>query len=217
MININVMSVNKGNDKSLGTEHKILEAAKREFVSKGFSGARTASIAEAAGVTHAMLHYYFRTKEKLFDRILTDVIGLLKNAIFTPVEDISLPFDEMIKRIIERHLDFLADNPDLPRFIISEIYSNPDKVSSVISKIRDYAPIFLTALQEKIDRAADNAICRRVDVRMLMLDIVSLNIFSFMAKPVIEASLENLTENMSVFIEQRKKENYDTIMRKLKP
>ena len=201
----------------IDTEQKILEAAKREFVTKGFTGARTTSIAEAAGVTHAMLHYYFRTKEKLFDRILSDTIGLLKNALFTPVEDISLPFDEMIKRIIERHLDFLADNPDLPRFFISEVYSNPDKVSSVISRISAYAPIFLAALQEKIDRAAACGICRWVDVRMLMLDIASLNIFSFMAKPVIDAVLGNLTENMSVFIERRKKENYDTIMRKLMP
>lgn len=199
------------------TEQRILDAAKREFLDKGFSGARTTSIAEAAGVTHAMLHYYFRTKEKLFDRILSDIMGLLKKALFTPVEDISLPFDEMIKRIIERHLDFLADNPDLPRFVVSEIYSSPDKVSSIISKIKDNAPIFITALQEKINRAADSGICRRVDARMLMLDIASLNIFSFMAKPLVNAALGNLIDDSSHFIEQRKKENYDTIIRKLRP
>ena len=51
-------------------EQAILEAAEREFIAKGFAGARTTSIAEAAGVTHAMLHYYFRTKEQLFERIL---------------------------------------------------------------------------------------------------------------------------------------------------
>lgn len=53
-------------------EQAILEAAEQEFLNKGFAGARTTSIAEAAGVTHAMLHYYFRTKEQLFERILDE-------------------------------------------------------------------------------------------------------------------------------------------------
>lgn len=60
------------NQLSQDTEYLILQAAEREFMSKGFAGARTTSIAEAAGVTHAMFHYYFRTKEKLFDRIIAE-------------------------------------------------------------------------------------------------------------------------------------------------
>ena len=136
----------------IDTEQKIILAAKQEFIAKGFAGARTTSIAEAAGVTHAMLHYYFRTKEKLFDRILQDVIATLRQALFTPLEDMSLPFDVMIQNIIERHFDFLADNPDLPRFIISEVYSNQNKATQFTEKLREYAPMFISAMQSKIDR-----------------------------------------------------------------
>ena len=211
------MAENKDENQLIDTEHKILEAAKREFIAKGFAGARTTSIAEAAGVTHAMLHYYFRTKEKLFDRILLEVVAMLRQAIFTPVEDISLPFDAMIRNIIERHFDFLAENPDLPRFIISEIHSNPDKASRFTSKIKEYAPLLISALQGKIDSACDKGICRKVDAGMLILDIASLNLFAFMAAPVIRAAYSGYYENFGSFLARRKEENYDTIMRKLKP
>ena len=62
-------------------EQAILEAAEREFIVKGFAGARTTSIAEAAGVTHAMLHYYFRTKEQLFERILDEKMRLMGESV----------------------------------------------------------------------------------------------------------------------------------------
>ena len=64
-------------------EQTILEAAEREFLNKGFAGARTTSIAEAAGVTHAMLHYYFRTKEQLFERILDEKMRLMSQSVLT--------------------------------------------------------------------------------------------------------------------------------------
>ena len=59
------------------TEARILQAAEKEFFEKGYAGARTVSIAEAAGVTHAMLHYYFRTKDKLFEQIVAGKINML--------------------------------------------------------------------------------------------------------------------------------------------
>lgn len=211
------MEVTKDDNHVIDTEQKILQAAKREFMAKGFAGARTTSIAEAAGVTHAMLHYYYRTKEKLFDRILLEVVALLREALFTPVEDMSLPFDVMIKNIIWRHFDFLAANPDLPHFLISEVYSNPDKTSQFTSKMREYAPLFISAMQSKIDNAAAKGICRQVDAGMLLLDVASLNLFAFMAAPVVKTVFGGYYENFDSFLSRRKEENYDTIMRKLKP
>lgn len=61
-----------GDSEKLTTEQKILIAAREEFAQKGFYGAKTISIAQAAGVTHAMLHYYYRTKQRLYDRIAKD-------------------------------------------------------------------------------------------------------------------------------------------------
>ena len=199
------------------TETKILQAAEREFMAKGFAGARTTAIAEAAGVTHAMFHYYFRTKEKLFDRILSEKVNLLKEALIDSLVDANLTLDEMIHNIIDRHLDFISSNPDLPRFIIGEIYSDPERCASFIQKLQTYAPTMTNGLQAIIDAAATEGRCRKVDAKMLMLDIASLNIFSYMAAPIVNAALGNCMSDGTAFLEMRKKDNYDTIMRKLRP
>lgn len=211
--------INKAENKPVqDTEAKILQAAEQEFMTKGFAGARTTAIAEAAGVTHAMFHYYFRTKEKLFDRIISEKINLLKVAVVNSIKDNDLSLDEMIRNIINRHLDFIAANPDLPRFIISEIYSNPERCDSFVKKIQSYAPVLINGLQAMIDAEAAKGNCRMVNAKMLMLDIVSLNIFAYMAAPIVNAAFNNcMCDDHNAFLDIRKKENYDTIMRKLRP
>lgn len=202
---------------SFGTEDKILKAAEHEFLAKGFAGARTTSIAEAAGVTHAMFHYYFRTKEKLFDRIITEKMEMLKDIIVKSVDDISLPLEDLIRNLINLHLDFLSHNPELPRFLISEIFSNPERLAFFSQKIRDVAPEILMTLQHKINNLAEQGKCRRIDAKMLMLDIVSLNVFPYVASPLVNIVLDDCMRDAGKFLELRKKENYDTIMRKLRP
>ena len=93
-------------------EQAILEAAEQEFLNKGFAGARTTSIAEAAGVTHAMLHYYFRTKEQLFERILDEKMRLMSRSVLTAFGQPDLPLPERIRDGVESHFDFIAANPD---------------------------------------------------------------------------------------------------------
>lgn len=200
------------------TEHAILMAAEHEFLSKGFAGARTTSIAEAAGVTHAMLHYYFRTKAKLFECIIKEKTALLKKALLAPMEDGNGSLEDIVSNIVERHLDFLCANPYLPRFLIEEMYSGSENSKTFISQIKKHAPVLLGRLQNKIDEAVAKGECRGVSATTLMLDIVSLNVFSFVAVPIIEAALgEEFTINSDTFLALRKKENVDTIMRKLKP
>lgn len=199
------------------TETRILEAAEREFLTKGFAGARTTSIAEAAGVTHAMFHYYFRTKEKLFDRIITEKISLLRNVVLESVCGADMSLEDKIRNAIERHLDFIAANPDLPRFLVGEVFNSPDRTAILLDKVKAYAPAMLEELQWQIDEAAAKGIFRRVDARMLIIDITSLNIFSFMVSPLINAVLGGPIVGSEDFVEQRKKENFETIMRKLKP
>lgn len=199
------------------TEAKILKAAEHEFMAKGFAGARTTSIAEAAGVTHAMFHYYFRTKEKLFDRIITEKMDLLKNVICQSLADINLPLETLIRNLINLHLDFISSNPDLPRFLISEIFSNRERLSFFTQKITEVAPEIIARLQWKIDDMASKGASRRIDAKMLMLDIVALNIFPYVASPLVNIVLDNCMADRAEFLELRKKENYDTIMQKLRP
>ena len=199
------------------TEERILEAAVQEFMSKGYAGARTTAIAEAAGVTHAMLHYYFRTKDKLFDRIIESKIGTLRDIMLSSLGDPTIPLFDKIKNAIESHQDFIAANPDLPRFIINEVLNRPDRMPMVIERLKHHTPIVVESLQRQIDEYADRGLCRRVDAGMLMLDIVSLNIFPFSATPMVNALLGGMMENRQAFVEARKKENVETIMKKLQP
>lgn len=199
------------------TEERILEAAVQEFMSKGYAGARTTAIAEAAGVTHAMLHYYFRTKDKLFDRIIESKIGTLRDIMLASLGDPTIPLFDKIKSTIENHQDFIAANPQLPRFMINEVLSRPDRMPKVIEQLKHHTPLVVQSLQRQIDEYADRGLCRRVDAGMLMLDIVSLNIFPFSATPMVNALLGGMMENPQAFVEARKKENMETIMKKIKP
>lgn len=199
------------------TEERILEAAVQEFMTKGYAGARTTAIAEAAGVTHAMLHYYFRTKDKLLDRIIESKIGTLRDIMLASLGDPTIPLFDKIKSTIENHQDFIAANPELPRFMINEVLNRPDRMPKVIERLKHHTPLVVQSLQRQIDEYADRGMCRRVDAGMLMLDIVSLNIFPFSAKPMVNALLGGMMENSQAFVEARKIENVETIMKKLQP
>lgn len=197
------------------TEALILQAAEREFLEKGYSGAKTTAIAQAAGVTHAMLHYYFRTKDKLFEKIVADKMDKLKRVMFGVLGNPDLPLRERIKQGVEQHFDFIAENPHLPRFIFNELHEHPERIDQVKNSIASIAAKAITTLQNEIDRKAASGECRPVDARMLMLDIASLNLFPFIAAPLISSSFGNLFEGREEFLEMRKKENVRTVLGKL--
>ena len=212
----NVLSLSVSQEDNVTTERKILMAAEREFFEKGFAGARTTSIAESAGVTHAMLHYYFRTKSKLFERIISDKMSLLGELMLNSLTDSDLPLFEKIRTAIERHLDFISGNPDLPFFFIREVYSDPERMKVIAETLQTHAERSIGELQKEIDEAVARGECRRVNAGMLLLDIVSLNIFSFIAQPILSVIMHDLVADKERFLELRKKENFDTIMQKLR-
>lgn len=211
------MTKHAENELQSKTEDRILSAAEHEFMSKGFAGARTTSIAEAAGVTHAMFHYYFRTKEKLFERIIFEKMTLLQQLIMDSFSDFSQPLNVLLQNLINLHIDFISANPELPRFLITEVFGKPEQLNFFFEKIMNIAPNLFSRLQLKIDETSTQGICRKVDAKMLVLDIVSLNLFPFVASPLVDKVFNNNVGDHSDFIERRKKENYDTIMRKLRP
>lgn len=201
--------------KPQSTEEKILAAATKEFMQKGFDSARTTAIAKEAGVTHAMLHYYFRSKENLFEKIIDAKMSSIGELMLQSLSQSNLPLFERIRTAINRHLDFVNENPELPHFFIREVYSHPERIRKIGEALQVNATVLIAELQKDIDEAAERGECRRVNAEMLLLDIVSLNIFSFLAKPVLEVVLNNLFSDNKRFIEQRKIENFETIKRKL--
>lgn len=197
-------------------EQAILEAAEREFLTKGFDGARTTSIASAAGVTHAMLHYYFRSKENIFERILDEKIRLMGGSIVTALGQPGLALEARIREGVSLHFDFLVANPDLPRFIVNEIASKPERYESMRQLIQPILAALQSGLQAELNASAERGDTEPIDVRHLMLDILSLNMFSFIAYPVIEPFMGDLANDREAFFEARKQENTETILRRIR-
>ena len=198
------------------TESRILQAAEEEFLLKGLEGARTTAFAERAGVTHAMLHYYFRTKNMLFERIIEEKMrnaGNIMQAVFVLGD---MPLMERVKRGVEQHFDFIAANPNLPRFVIQEIYSHPERHEIMRSQVLTITKDWLCDLQRHIDESAATKATEWIDARMLLLDIVSLNLFAFIGYPFVSLMFDGLVTDKKVFFEKRKAENVELIMRRLK-
>lgn len=197
-------------------EQQILAAAEQEFLTKGYDGARTTSIAQAAGVTHAMLHYYFRTKEQLFERIVDEKFKTMSDSMFAIMGDPSLPIVERIKGGIEAHFNFVAQNPLLPRFVINEIISRPERYDVLYKRVGAIIDNVYRGLQSEINRSAERGEIERVDIKMLFISIMSLNIFTFLAYPFMEPLMGELMADRERFLAERKAENIETILRRIK-
>ena len=204
------------NQEKQSKEQQILAAAEQEFLTRGYDGARTTSIAQAAGVTHAMLHYYFRTKEQLFERIVDEKFETMSHSMFAIMGDPSLPIVERIKGGIEAHFDFVAQNPLLPRFVINEIISRPERYDVLYKRVGAIINNVYRGLQSEINRSAERGEIERVDIKMLFISIMSLNIFTFLAYPFMEPLMGELMVNRERFLAERKAENIETILRRIK-
>lgn len=188
------------NDKN--TEKKILDAAKIVFLDKGFDGARMQEIADKAGINKALLHYYFRSKEKLFDAIFQEAFQQ-----FIPkIAEIMMtdkPLFEKLEFFIDTYLTMLSNNPHLPSFVLHEINRNPEKLVNIF-KNSGIRPEYLgMAIAKEVE--AGNI--KPVQPIHLIVNILGMCLFPFIAKPIIKGFLfSNNDKIFSEFLSERKKE-----------
>lgn len=200
---------------STTSERAILEAAEHEFMTKGYDGAKTQAIAKEAGVTHAMLHYYFRTKENLFDRVFKEKTGIMMQSIISAFKDSQGTFIERLQKGIEAHFDFLAKNPDLPRFVINELISKPERADMLKSRVKDVAGNIASKLNQEISELVKQCKINDIKIIDLLLDIGSLNLFVFIAYPIISNFTGFFYKSEEEFLEARKKETVRIITNRL--
>lgn len=198
------------------TEQLILEAAEQEFLAKGFGGARTTVIAEKAGVTHAMLHYYFRTKQQLFERILEKTFALVSQTMITAIGDPDMPIVKRLESAIASHFDLIAAHPQLPRFFLNAIILHPEHYHTLYDRLKDLSGNLFAGLQRDIDAEVRAGKIERVDVRMLFISILSLNILPFITYEFTKPLLGDLTDDREKYLAERKAENIETILRRIK-
>lgn len=182
------------------TEEKILEAAKNVFIRKGMYGARMQEIADEAGINKAMLHYYFRSKDKLFDAIFQEAFHEFAPKAFSILQG-DLPIEEKISRFVSNYIDVVSANPFLPIFIINEINQNPDR----LNHIRNILGMVKEELYKDMKVKVEDGEFREIDPVQLLINIMAMSIFPFLVRPIIQGAFEYSDEKYREFLEERKK------------
>ncbi|MCX6255879.1 MAG: TetR/AcrR family transcriptional regulator [Bacteroidia bacterium] len=187
------------NDKQ--TEDKIFEAATEVFTAKGMDGARMQDIADHAGINKALLHYYFRTKDHLFNAVFEKIAGKMFMK-FAPVFDENLTLEEKLRFFFREHITFLQENPRLPAFLLNEVNRNPARIKKLLQHI-DVKKLW-TMLAEQHKEELEKYNITEKSIPQLMTSIAAISVFPFAARGLIEGILGTLDIDFDSYIEERK-------------
>ncbi|MEY4217042.1 MAG: hypothetical protein RLZZ68_1498 [Bacteroidota bacterium] len=171
--------------KDSSTEDKILEAAKSEFLEFGLYGARMQSIANRAGMNKALLHYYFRNKEKLFDKVFESALERYFSNMDVLSEE-QLDFKERVHRLADRFLDFLTEYPQMALFLIKEVSANQALFIEKVEKSQKGNTTLLKALMD----ANRKGLISVQDPMLFFVQLISLCTYPFVAKPLFSVIAE---------------------------
>ena len=189
------------NTKDTSTEERIKAAARKVFHQKGFAGTRTRDIAEEAGINHAMLNYYFRSKEKLFEMVMMETMAQFFKGVNLMLNDEKTSLDEKIDLIVSNYVDLLLKEPELPTFILNEVRPNPQAFV-------EQNPIKEALTHSVLTRQYAEAVARgeitEPNLMQAILNVIGLVIFPFIAKPILTSIVNIPEEQYKALMLQRK-------------
>jgi AcrR family transcriptional regulator len=198
--------------KEFSTEQTILQAAKKVFIQKGMEGARMQEIADEAGINKALLHYYFRSKDKLFEAIFQDAILKFIPDMMEMLQS-DLPLFKKIEIFTGKYIDAFTENPFIPGFIMHELSRDPSKIAAMVKNSGVRPEAFITQIKKEIEAGS----IVTVDPYHLIVNILSMCIFPFAARPILlNVLFQNDPKAYDGFIAQRKKEVPEFIIRSIK-
>ena len=187
--------------KDISTEERIKAAARKVFHQKGFAGTRTRDIAEEAGINHAMLNYYFRSKEKLFGIVMMETMAQFFKGVNLMLNDENTSLDEKIDLIVSNYVDLLLKEPELPTFILNEVRPNPQAFV-------EQNPIKEALTHSVLTRQYAEAVARgeitEPNLMQAILNVIGLVIFPFIAKPILTSIVNIPEEQYKALMLQRK-------------
>jgi AcrR family transcriptional regulator len=178
------------------TEEKIFLAATEVFAEKGMTGARMQDIADRAGINKSLLHYYYRSKDKLFKAVFDKLAETMFRK-FSSILAKEIPFEEKIAYFFSEHISFLQKNPNLPLFIITEVARDPELLNKYISSVN------FQTIGETVKPDLNPGITEK-EIAHLMVTIVSMSVFPVLARPIVEAILAPQGIDYDTFLEERK-------------
>ncbi len=180
------------------TEEKIKAAARKVFTKNGFAATRTRDIAEEAGINLALLNYYFRSKEKLFDLVMLENVQQFLSAIKPVLFNEQSSLREKIEVLVENYINMLKQHPHLPLFILSEMKASPEKLAANMGvKHIIIESVFFKQIME-----ATNG---KFNPIHLLVNTLSLSVFPFAASPLLKAVTDLNQEDFNQLMEERKR------------
>ena len=195
------------------TERQILEAARVIFIKKGLEGARMQEIADEAGINKALLHYYFRSKEKLFNHIFENALSGVFDVINKNIHEEGDVFT-FIETFVDNYLSILNENPFIPNFIFNEINSHPDRIEQFSSKIKLNIPGYKQMVEKNIKEKKIGAVAPE----HLLIDMLGMCVFPFIGRPLLEkVFFESHPAGINNFLYERKQHIISFFKITLKP
>ena len=198
--------------KNKNTEAQILNAAKQIFQTKGMDGARMQEIADKAGINKALLHYYYRNKQLLFEAVFKNAFSLLAPQLSAVLNDDS-SIENKIKNFTSNYVSFIIKHPYLPNFIIQELNRNPEFILK-LKENKDFPNLEKFKIQ--LTKDVSDGIIKPISAEQLFINILALNIFPFVAKPLIMAFTNTNNKSYNRLMENRKTEVSNFIINSIK-
>ena len=199
-------------------ENRIRAVAQQLFIEQGFAATSTTQIAREVGCTQALVHYYYRTKENLFRQIFLDQINAAL-AVITESLTSDVPFEQFLTNAISLYFDTLIRNPRLPYFVLEELVSNRDRriyLRDHFVRNPHYAMYYMQ-LDARVRQEQQAGRLVRVETFDIMLSVVSLTVFNFIALPMYQDLLERTDEQVRDFVLHRKTEVTRLVLNGIRP
>jgi AcrR family transcriptional regulator len=201
------------------TEAQILEAAHRVFLRRGTAGARTQEIADEAGVNKALLHYYFRTKERLAEAVFLRAAQTLFPQMLAALAS-NLPLREKLQQAVEAELTILEANPYLPGYIISEFQYRPDTFRALLTgalPVEAVRRAVFEKIQTQLDAEAEAGRLRPTRAEDFIVALMAQLVFPVAAAPMLETLLGLDADAQRAMTERRRDGLADAILRSFAP
>ncbi len=188
-------------ERNPGTEQKIKVAAKILFQEKGFAATKTREIAEAADTNLALVNYYFRSKQKLFDEIMRETLQELMAGVFTILDNPNTNFDQKIQAMVDFYIDLFSVNKNLPSFIMNTVRDNPKEYLNQVpftSKIAQ--SVFFHQFQERL--VVLNK--KPINPMHFVINFIALTVFPFITLPIASQIADMDEDAYYQFINERR-------------
>jgi AcrR family transcriptional regulator len=194
-----------------------MQAATIIFLKKGKYGARMQEIAEVAGINKALLHYYFRSKEKLYQQVFREEFEKFFSGLFSAIQPID-DIHQLLQTFVSSYIEQLYQNPQLVSFILWEFQQGAESFKDIFKQVMTSHPKQgIYPVLQKIEKAIEQKQIQKVDPYHLIFSIVGMCIYIFIAKPLLENIFPQINIMDPKFIDLRKKEVFNLVWNGLKP